>query len=62
MKNYNTRFEEQAYQDGKTARISNLPLMSCNLHSNDPERCWWVAGWHDQDMELGVRMYVNKKV
>ena len=59
MKNYNTRFEEQAYQDGKTARLANLPLMSCNLHSNDPERCWWVAGWHDQDMELGV-VYAKK--
>jgi hypothetical protein len=62
VKNNNTKHEEQTYQIGRKARIANLPLSSCNLHSTDPEKCWWVAGWHDQDMEFGVRVYVNKAV
>lgn len=59
MKNNNTKYEEQAYQAGKQARKEDHPLLYCNLHSNDPERCWWIAGWHDQDIEFGIKVYVN---
>jgi len=59
MKNHNTKHEEEAYQTGRQARKEDHPLLYCNLHSNDPERCWWIAGWHDQDIEFGVKVYAD---
>ena len=60
MKKYISIYEEQAYQAGRQARKEDYPLLYCDLHSNDPERCWWLAGWHDQDIEFGVMVYADK--
>jgi ribosome modulation factor len=60
VKNFNEKHEEQAYQAGRQARVSDKPLLFCSLQNSDTNKSWWVAGWHDQDMEFGIKVYVNK--
>jgi len=52
-----TNKEEQMYDLGRQARVANYPTSACNLHNKHPQKCWWLAGWHDQDFELGIRVY-----
>jgi hypothetical protein len=49
------QIESQMYDLGRQARRAAFPIESCNLSSFDARRAWWVAGWHDEDMELKAR-------
>jgi len=44
------------YDLGRQAREAGYGLISCNVR--DPiKKSWWLAGWHDLDMEKGVTRY-----
>lgn len=47
--------EQQAYDLGRQARISEYAISACNISASSPMRSWWIAGWHDADMELLAR-------
>lgn len=51
------RTEETAMYDlGRKARQGGFGPGSCNVR--DPiKKSWWLAGWHDLDMEKGVTRY-----
>lgn len=42
---------EPAYAKGKEARRQGRAISIPD--GNPVERSWWLAGWHDKDMELG---------
>jgi ribosome modulation factor len=50
-----TRHQLLVYGDGKEARINGQPKGSCPKMSDDPMYCCWLMGWHDADLEAGVR-------
>lgn len=43
--------ESQMYSLGRQARQAGYPIEACNLSQFNPLRVWWVAGYHDEDME-----------
>jgi len=44
------------YDLGRQAREADFPIISCNVR--DPiKKSWWLAGWHDLDMEKGNTRY-----
>lgn len=48
------------YDLGRQARESGFQTFACNV--NDPVgKAWWLAGWHDLDMEKGVQMFHRVK-
>lgn len=47
--------QSQMYDLGRQARIAGFGIESCNLSHYDHNRAWWVAGWHDEDMEQKAR-------
>jgi len=50
-----TRREESAMYDlGRQAREADYETYSCNVRC-PVKRSWWLAGWHDLDIELGVK-------
>jgi hypothetical protein len=49
------QIESQMYDLGRQARRAAFPIESCNLSKMDARRAWWIAGWHDEDMELKAR-------
>lgn len=51
--------ESQMYDLGRQARRADFAAETCNLSTEDPSRAFWLAGWHDEDMESGVRVYVG---
>ena len=44
------------YDLGRQAREAGFKLESCNV-CNRIKRSWWFAGWHDLDMEKGVKRF-----
>jgi len=42
--------EKELYISGRQARADKKKTESCWL-TNTVERSWWLAGWHDLDME-----------
>jgi len=47
---------EQMYDLGRQAREAGFDTISCNVR--DPsKRAWWLAGWHDLDIEKGVKRF-----
>lgn len=42
----------QQYDLGRQARIARFPKTACNLPVVSVKRAWWLAGWHDADVEL----------
>jgi len=53
--------ESQMYDLGRQARKAGFAIESCNLSFNDKKRCWWVAGFHDEDMELKAKSQSNEQ-
>ena len=49
------QIESQMYDLGRQARRSGFPIESCNLSLYDAKRCWWVAGYIDEDIERKMR-------
>ena len=48
------------YDLGRQAREAGFQTFACNV--NDPvSKAWWLAGWHDLDMEKGVQMFNKVK-
>jgi hypothetical protein len=43
------------YDLGRQARKAAFPTEACNLSKNDWKRSWWIAGWHDEDMETAAK-------
>ena len=41
------------YDLGRQAREAGYETTSCNL-TEPVRRSWWLAGWHDKDIEMGV--------
>jgi len=51
-----TMSAEQMYDLGRQAREAGFETISCNVR--DPvKRAWWLAGWHDLDIEKGVKRF-----
>lgn len=50
-----TPIESQMYDLGRQARMAGFPIEACNLSKTDKKRSWWVAGWHDEDMETKAK-------
>lgn len=47
---------EAMYDLGRQAREAEFGLGHCNVR--DPiKRSWWLAGWHDLDIEKGSTRY-----
>lgn len=42
----------EAYYDGRKARRDGYSRLSIKLSRLSPSGAWWLAGWHDMDMEL----------
>jgi len=53
--------ESQMYDLGRQARKAGFPIEACNLSKSDYKRSWWVAGWHDEDMELKAKSQSNEQ-
>lgn len=49
--------ESQMYDLGRQARRTDFGREACNLSPCDSRRAFWLAGWHDEDFEQGVRVY-----
>jgi ribosome modulation factor len=43
--------ESAMYDLGRQARQAGFAKECCNLPYIDVRRAWWLAGWHDLDME-----------
>lgn len=50
----------QMYDLGRQAREAGFKPESCNV-CNPIKRSWWLAGWHDLDIEKGVQMFHKVK-
>lgn len=46
---------QAAYRRGVEARRKQHGAAPPSRYAPD-ERAWWLAGWHDKDMELGFRV------
>ena len=44
------------YGEGRGARVNGRGTEYCR-HRCPVKKSFWLAGWHDQDMELGVRRF-----
>lgn len=40
------------YRLGREARERGYPKESCNMRTLSAKRSWWLAGWHDMDIEI----------
>lgn len=40
------------YRLGVEARELGFPKEACNIRTLSAKRSFWLAGWHDKDMEL----------
>lgn len=45
------RHEPNDYFEGRKARSQGRKKQFCQ-YSNTVKKHWWLAGWHDKDMEL----------
>ena len=54
-----TQTESQMYDLGRQARHAGFKTEACNLSIYDVGRAWWLAGWHDTDYALGIRIYTK---
>lgn len=39
------------YNAGRKARRDRFLIESCSFSRLDENRAWWIAGWHDEDIE-----------
>lgn len=62
--NYHSEYEQVMIETGKEARRSGLDKSECAISEYDPARSFWLAGWHDADMEAGVRItnFISRKI
>ncbi len=43
----------EIYEMGRRARRVGHRREACSIPARERvERAWWLAGWHDQDMEI----------
>ena len=47
------REESATYDPGRQARERDFQTVSCNVRDR-VNRAWWLAGWHDSQMEKAV--------
>jgi hypothetical protein len=52
--------ESQMYNLGQQAREADYKITSCNLSLYNPVRVWWIAGWHDMDIEIKQRVKLEE--
>jgi hypothetical protein len=52
-----TRQQHLYYIDGMEARNTEKPITSNPLFAEDEYFCFWNCGWHQADMDKGVRVY-----
>jgi hypothetical protein len=52
-----TRQQYLHYIDGVEARNNDLPVSANPLFEVDEYFCFWNCGWHQADMDKGVRVY-----
>ena len=50
------RDESAMYSLGRQARERNFKTVSCNV-GDKVKRAWWLAGWHDLDIEKGCQSF-----
>lgn len=43
--------QSRMYDLGRQANKAGYNTACCNLSISDPLRAWWLAGWHDNDIE-----------
>lgn len=53
--------ESQMHNLGRQAREADFPIEACNLGMLNPLRVWWIAGWHDLDVEKRACEPVEKQ-
>ncbi|MDP2141310.1 MAG: hypothetical protein Q8L20_10910 [Gammaproteobacteria bacterium] len=53
-----TPSESRNYELGREARRFNYGRNACNLRGSGQRvaRSWWMAGWHDEDMNIETLM------
>ena len=45
--------QDKTYEDGRAARRMDVKRESCPFGTSKmQQRAFWLAGWHDMDMEL----------
>jgi ribosome modulation factor len=45
--------QDKTYEDGRAARRMDVKRESCPFGASKmQQRAFWLAGWHDMDMEL----------
>jgi len=52
------REESAMYDLGRQAREHDFQTVSCNVRDR-VKRSWWLAGWHDLDIEKGVNKFFD---
>ncbi len=52
------REESAMYDLGRQAREHDFQTISCNVRDS-VKRSWWLAGWHDLDIEKGVNKFFD---
>jgi len=50
------REEAAMYDLGRQAREQDFKTVSCNVRDR-VRRSWWLAGWHDLDIEKDVQVF-----
>jgi hypothetical protein len=48
--------ESQMYDLGRQARRAGFETYACNVN-NPVRKGYWLAGWHDEDIEQGTEKY-----
>ena len=43
--------QSRMYDLGRQAHEAGFQISACNISRFDPLRAWWIAGFHDRDME-----------
>lgn len=56
-----TEYDDEIYRDmyrlGREAREADYKETACNIRGMCAKRGWWLAGWHDRDIELSGPRY-----
>lgn len=53
--------ESSMYELGRQARRAGDETFACNVN-NPIRRGFWLAGWHDEDIEMGNSRYFQNHV
>lgn len=60
------RTGQAQYQEGRKTREQGQPSVACphafDTSASRQKRGWWLAGWHDRDIELGALIVKPKEL